>query len=409
MSDRAELDFTGERMVPGQVPHQLEAEHRARYRYAARLFRPGRILDDGCGAGYGSLLLARAGCDVTGVDVSHEAVAHCEQSARAARAGHDSPRFLQADSSRLPFADGHFDGVVSFEVVEHLDDYEAYVREAARVLAPAGRLLISTPNKRVYTDLSPNEPNHYHVHEFYPEEFRELLACHFDEVELLIQTRVSGMYIGPAVSRTTNLPGSWLLPDAGEQSAIINDAEFVVALCRKRKQKESLSVRGAARNLAPSEFFVTERFKPRITHAAVDGVRFDRGFHADEAGSRWMKRKGTVTLAPDRFSGGGGADIVRFDLVRSACSHYESFPFSVTVRPAGAEPMKFRFDEATDRIAVGIEVGGDSWWKRRGLEISLESAQAFTPAERGIGADLRELSVRLVGLVISAASLPASL
>ena len=67
-------EFTGERLIPGQVDADLLNEHMARYAFAMRLARGNRVLDAGCGAGYGSAELARIAKSVTGVDVACEAV-----------------------------------------------------------------------------------------------------------------------------------------------------------------------------------------------------------------------------------------------------------------------------------------------------------------------------------------------
>src|SRR5919205_964963 len=67
-------EFTGERVIPGQVDVDLLNEHLARYTFAARLARGKRVLDAGCGAGYGSAELAHAAQCVTGVDCASDAV-----------------------------------------------------------------------------------------------------------------------------------------------------------------------------------------------------------------------------------------------------------------------------------------------------------------------------------------------
>src|SRR5208282_2506133 len=67
-------EFTGERLIPGQVNVDLLNEHMARYTFAARLARGKRVLDAGCGAGYGSAELAQAALWVVGVDVAAEAI-----------------------------------------------------------------------------------------------------------------------------------------------------------------------------------------------------------------------------------------------------------------------------------------------------------------------------------------------
>ena len=61
-------EFTGERVIPGQVDADLLNEHLARYAFAARLSRRKQVLDAGCGAGYGSAELARTAAGVLGID-----------------------------------------------------------------------------------------------------------------------------------------------------------------------------------------------------------------------------------------------------------------------------------------------------------------------------------------------------
>ena len=67
-------EFTGERVIPGAVDEDLWNEHFARYAFAARLARRKRVLDAGCGSGYGSAELARSARMVVGADVAREAV-----------------------------------------------------------------------------------------------------------------------------------------------------------------------------------------------------------------------------------------------------------------------------------------------------------------------------------------------
>ncbi|HYY58662.1 MAG TPA: class I SAM-dependent methyltransferase, partial [Pyrinomonadaceae bacterium] len=95
-----------------------------------------RILDVGCGTGANLELLARFG-DVEGVDISQDALAFCR-----AR-GLESVRHGAAE--KLPYGDGEFDLVTSFDMVEHLDDDVAGLKEMRRVLRPGGRALLFVP------------------------------------------------------------------------------------------------------------------------------------------------------------------------------------------------------------------------------------------------------------------------
>src|ERR1035441_3872297 len=67
-------EFTGERVIPGEVDVDLLNEHLARYAFAARLARGKRVLDAGCGAGYGAADLAQSALSVVGADTAAEAV-----------------------------------------------------------------------------------------------------------------------------------------------------------------------------------------------------------------------------------------------------------------------------------------------------------------------------------------------
>ena len=117
------LPFTGERFTPECV-REIWYEHMHRYAYAAAFGAGKRVLDAACGEGYGSALLARAGANVTGIDISAEAVAH----ARLRYAGVDGLKFAQADVTQLDgLAAASFDVIVSFETLEHVHAQERMV------------------------------------------------------------------------------------------------------------------------------------------------------------------------------------------------------------------------------------------------------------------------------------------
>lgn len=156
----------------------MRYEHVHRYVFARELVKGRTVLDAACGEGYGSALLAEAAASVIGADLSAEAVGHAGERYRAPNLS-----FRQADCRALPFEDGAFDCVVSFETLEHLDDHEGLLSEFRRVLSPDGFLLISTPDKAVYTDAMGNR-NEFHVAELYRAEFESLLARHFPACRL---------------------------------------------------------------------------------------------------------------------------------------------------------------------------------------------------------------------------------
>jgi SAM-dependent methyltransferase len=105
--------------------------------------RAGHVLNAGCGAGSLTLKLLESGYEVTSVDASALFVEHLQ--GRLAECGFDGGRVEQGDVQALSFADHSFDAVASGEVLEHLDDDAAAVREFARVLRPGGVAVVSVP------------------------------------------------------------------------------------------------------------------------------------------------------------------------------------------------------------------------------------------------------------------------
>ena len=220
------MEFTGERVVPGQVDPDLWNEHFSRYVFASRLARRRRVLDAGCGSGYGAAELARAAVQVVGTDLSAEAVAYARR-----RYGAPNLEFVQADCARLPFRDGAFDLAVSFELIEHLDDWRSFLCELRRVLSPAGQCVISTPNRHTYAETRAlTGPNPFHRHEFDFEEFREELQAVFPQVALYLQNHADGFVFVP-VQNPSGVEAR--LADAAPRPG---EAHFFVAVCALGKQ-----------------------------------------------------------------------------------------------------------------------------------------------------------------------------
>jgi SAM-dependent methyltransferase len=214
-------EFTGERVVPGEVDADLWNEHFARYAFAARLSRKKRVLDAGCGTGYGTAELARVAAAATGVDISADAVQYARQHYALSNV-----RFLQASCAALPFAAGSFDLITAFEVIEHLKDWQASLREMQRLLAPGGQCVISTPNKNYYADSRGSTgPNPYHEKEFTFEEFTEELRAVFPHVSLFLQNHVEGFVFQPVKASS----GAEARLESG--TADSPKAHFYVAVC----------------------------------------------------------------------------------------------------------------------------------------------------------------------------------
>ena len=203
--DDGSLEYTGERMVPEKADSATFWEHIYRYRFAAEFVRDKRVLDIACGEGYGTAALLRAGAaSVVGIDVSSRACAHARRKYGVdARVG---------DVRAIPLPNRSIDIVVSYETLEHVTEPALFLNECLRVLAPMGRLIMSTPNRDVFQEAGRH--NDFHCSELNPEEFMALLAPCFERVELYSQCPLSAAWWSPsslAASRSPwlRIKGSW--------------------------------------------------------------------------------------------------------------------------------------------------------------------------------------------------------
>jgi len=109
-----------------------------KYADSLRVTRPGaRILDVGCGVGQVVNHLTRLGYEAHGVDVSEPNIA------RAQKASNDCQVY---DGKHLPFPNSHFASAGAFNVLEHVEEPEKFIRELVRVVEMNGRVVISSPN-----------------------------------------------------------------------------------------------------------------------------------------------------------------------------------------------------------------------------------------------------------------------
>ncbi|HMM57439.1 MAG: class I SAM-dependent methyltransferase [Xanthomonadales bacterium PRO7] len=227
------LEFTGERFTPECV-REIRYEHFARYAFALGLARGKRVLDAACGEGYGSAMLAGSAASVLGVDIAEDAIAH----ARSRYGTQANLRFDRGDCTALDVAPGSFDLVVSFETLEHVAAQQQLIAGFARALADDGVLVVSSPDKRTYSDIS-GFRNEFHVRELYRDELLALLAPHFPQVrlygqKLLFQSAIWNLDAEPRTVAATTLDESAPTPLAGLDYAPL----YFIAVCSRRALPE---------------------------------------------------------------------------------------------------------------------------------------------------------------------------
>ena len=167
--------FTGERLLAHDPLFAADfGRHLKAYQFAQETVRGRRVLDAGCGDGYGTDLLAQTARHALGVDRSAATVAVAAR--RYHRANLD---YRVCDLDRLSDLGESFDVVCNFQVIEHLPDPRPFLRQVRQILAPGGCLIITTPNR-----LQSLVENPYHVHEYVGSELALLLGEVFAQVEV---------------------------------------------------------------------------------------------------------------------------------------------------------------------------------------------------------------------------------
>ena len=215
------MEFTGERVIPGRTDPDLMNEHWARYAFAEALVGSKRVLDAGCGVGYGASRLAECAAQVIALDQAIEPL-----TTGGEEYPHPRLHFVQGDCMRFPLADDSLDAVVAFKVIEHLAEWKGLIEESRRVLKASGQFIVSTPN-RLYYGESRDEPNPFHAHEFTYDEFREELGRCFPHVMLFVENHADALvFVGEEVEGIrSRLERANQAPD---------EAHFFLAVCSQQ-------------------------------------------------------------------------------------------------------------------------------------------------------------------------------
>ena len=196
----APLPFSGERLTSGVAGAQVGIEHYHRYLVARDFCRGRDVLDVASGEGYGTALLAQVARSTVGVEIDPAAVA-------AARTEFVRPnlRYEEGDARALPLPDASIDVAVSFETLEHMLEHDVFLSELHRVLRPDGLLIISTPDRDVYSAAG-TPPNPYHVLELTKAKFEALIRRNFAHAAFAAQRPVIGtVMVGTSEATATRI------------------------------------------------------------------------------------------------------------------------------------------------------------------------------------------------------------
>ncbi|MGD1809757.1 tetratricopeptide repeat protein [Dapis sp. BLCC M126] len=189
--DSPKMVNTGERYVP-HLKGTIKYEHLHRYGLCLEIVRGKSVLDIASGEGYGSVILSQTASSVIGVDIDTESVKFAQNKYQ----DKSNLQFLVGRCDSIPLSNESIDVVVSFETIEHHDKHEEMMQEIKRVLKKDGVLVISSPNRLVYSDL-PNYHNPFHVKELYEQEFVDLLNRYFSHTKIYGQRLATSSFVFP--------------------------------------------------------------------------------------------------------------------------------------------------------------------------------------------------------------------
>jgi ubiquinone/menaquinone biosynthesis C-methylase UbiE len=284
-----ELPESGERMLPRMNDALMLIEHWHRYVMAQHFCAGRTVLDIASGEGYGAHLLSRSAAQVIGVDIDEAAIEHARH--RYSRA---NLSFRRGGVDAIPVADKSIDVVVSFETLEHHGQHDEMMLEIKRVLREDGLLIISTPDKKYYSDVRGHR-NPYHVRELYRHEFAELIGKYFTHVQMLAQASGTMSVLYPASAG--NISQCWSATGRDDDVVIHQDigAEYLIAIASPSRME-----------YAPLSVFDGTRLAADIRDAELDLLRRSETYRIGSLVVRplkWLKKAWVGERRPTQGQG----------------------------------------------------------------------------------------------------------
>ena len=222
MPKDVKLKMTGERVVPHDIrtieEHTQYLRHLFVYEHVKGLINPSdSVLEIGFGEGYGTRMIADKCSDIVGIDIMQDTVDYANE-----KYGDDKCKFQWYEGKTIPYDAGHFDVVISFQVIEHIVDDTNFVAEIYRVLKNNGRCFIATPNGE--TRLKPNQKpwNRFHIREYSDKQLAAVLGKSFQKVDVfglkasdeIMKLEFARIHRGPFISLALKLGLRRIIPQA---------------------------------------------------------------------------------------------------------------------------------------------------------------------------------------------------
>jgi ubiquinone/menaquinone biosynthesis C-methylase UbiE len=183
----SKLKHTGERFIEEcykdtKEDYLIYLFHMVTYKFCLPYAKGKKVLDFGCGSGYGTSLISSNCLSVVGVDVSENAIAYSEK--KHSSSNLSFKKIEKTENNNLPFKNEEFDLVLSLQVIEHIKDTNCYLSEIKRVLKNNGMLILVTPDRK--TRLLPFQKpwNKYHVKEYSTSLLYDTLTPYFSDIKL---------------------------------------------------------------------------------------------------------------------------------------------------------------------------------------------------------------------------------
>ena len=227
------MEFSGERYLPEMnIDSEISIFHRQRYESILSICAGKNVVDAACGEGYGSSFIAEKAACVIGIDISHEAIENAKGKYQK-----ENLHYYEASVERIPVEDNWADVFVSYETIEHVteDIQRKFLKEIRRILKKDGILIMSSPDKRNYSDI-PQFHNEFHVHELYFEEFDALLKRYFPNRKYYYQGMFCNSYIFGKEQGISGREKKLILRESDQTRS-----EYLIAVCGKRKGEADIS------------------------------------------------------------------------------------------------------------------------------------------------------------------------